>query len=231
MTEGKASARRRLTHAEWKAEAIRRFGDDPNGWRFTCPSCGHVATVKDWKDAGAPDGSVAFACVGRWLPDQAAAFPLQEGGSGPCNYSGGGLFRLNPVEVEFPDGAVMEAFEFGDLAPAHATALRRKGDALDFPDLTSAERWLQAHGYVYGPMQREDPIGVQPAAAFEGVSKWRNLTKAQRAACAAVLRVGPAPVGQRGVDGEPYLQVADRPWRLTFQHAITETTTIAPVTP
>lgn len=100
----------RYTHEEWQAEARRRFGDDPLQWRFVCPSCGHVASVQDWKDAGAQEGHVAFSCVGRWLPN-----PKQMGERpGPCNYAGGGLFRLNPVEVVMPGGKVRQAFAFAD---------------------------------------------------------------------------------------------------------------------
>lgn len=58
-----------MTHAEWLAEATRRFGDDPMAWKFVCPSCGHIASVQDWKDAGAPEGAVAFSCIGRYSDD------------------------------------------------------------------------------------------------------------------------------------------------------------------
>ena len=207
---------RTLTATEWRAEAAARFGTEPAGWRFVCPCCGHVASIQDWRDASAPEGAIAFSCVGRWAGAKRAAF---EGtGPGPCNYAGGGLFNLNPVTVLQGEGK-HQVFEF-----AGASTLRTRGAMLDFENLGEAGRWLTAHGYVYGAMQRDEPIGVQPAAAFEAVAKWRNLTKAQRAACVAVLRVGPAPVGQRGVDGEPYLQVADRPWTLTWQHNVMEVT-------
>ena len=87
-----------LTHDEWLTEAKRRFGDDPMDWRFVCPSCGHIASVKDWKDAGAAEGEVAFSCVGRHLGADSSKTFKKEGG--PCNYAGGGLFKLNPVSVE-----------------------------------------------------------------------------------------------------------------------------------
>lgn len=86
-----------MSRAAWQAEAVRRFGPDPRTWRFSCPSCGHVAAVSDWRDAGAPEGAVAFSCVGRYLPSAKEAFS-QDGG--PCNYAGGGLFAINPVEVD-----------------------------------------------------------------------------------------------------------------------------------
>ena len=73
-------------------------------WRFVCPSCGHVASVKDWKDAGASEGEVAFSCVGRHLnADDAKTFKHD---GGPCQYAGGGLFGLNPVTVIHEDGTI-----------------------------------------------------------------------------------------------------------------------------
>ncbi len=109
----------KMTHAEWKAEGQRRFGIDPRAWRFVCPSCGHVASVQDWKDAGAPDGAVAFSCLGRYTGDnKAAADKAFKHAGGPCNYTGGGLFRLNPVEVDFEDGTEpMQAFAFAEVTP------------------------------------------------------------------------------------------------------------------
>lgn len=85
------------TREAFHDEARRRFGDNPAQWAFVCPSCAHVATVQDWRDAGAPDGAIAFSCVGRWTgAGEAATF---KGAGGPCNYAGGGLFGLNPVTL------------------------------------------------------------------------------------------------------------------------------------
>lgn len=86
----------RYTDDEWQAEGVKRFGEDRMTWRFVCPSCGHVASVQDYKDAGAPSEAVAFSCVGRWLPNPSEMCVKP----GPCNYAGGGLFGLNPVEIE-----------------------------------------------------------------------------------------------------------------------------------
>lgn len=104
---------KRYAVAEWLAEGRRRFGDDQSAWRFVCPSCGHVASVADYKVAGAPEGAVAFSCVGRFLPKREDAF---QPGKGPCNYAGGGLFRVNPVTVVRDDGAESYVFDFADCA-------------------------------------------------------------------------------------------------------------------
>lgn len=61
-------SRESLSRAQWFADGTALFGPDPMNWKFVCPVCKHVATARDWKDAGAPEGAVAFSCVGRWLP-------------------------------------------------------------------------------------------------------------------------------------------------------------------
>lgn len=85
-----------MTFDEWIAEGKRRFGDDEMNWKFKCPACGHVASINDYKAAGAPVEAVGFSCVGRWTGSK-KEFGDKTGG--PCNYAGGGLIRLNPVTV------------------------------------------------------------------------------------------------------------------------------------
>lgn len=103
-----------MTRDEWQAEGERRFGPDLITWRFVCPVCGHVATPRDWQEAGAPQTAVAFSCVGRWSLRNRPA--LGGSGPGPCDYAGGGLFRLNPVEVE----GAGKFFAFAEVAATAA---------------------------------------------------------------------------------------------------------------
>lgn len=114
-----------MTHAKWLAEAERRFGPDPMQWKFVCPVCKHVASTQNYKDAGAPSEAVGFSCVGRWAGAKRDALGLNPEavkrgelapakGDGPCNYAGGGLFRLNPVEIEMEGGAKTHAFAFAE---------------------------------------------------------------------------------------------------------------------
>jgi hypothetical protein len=102
-----------MTHEEWMAEGARRFGEDVLAWRFVCPSCGHVAKTSDWRDAGAPETTAAFSCVGRWLPNPKEMCDPP----GPCNYAGGGLFALNPVIVTLPGGKERTCFAFAEASP------------------------------------------------------------------------------------------------------------------
>lgn len=87
----------RMTAAEWNVEGTRRFGPDQMKWKFVCPVCGHVASIEDWKKVGASIREAAFSCIGRHIEGSRPAFEKE--GKGPCTYAGGGLFRLNPVEV------------------------------------------------------------------------------------------------------------------------------------
>jgi len=101
-----------MTHDEWKAEGERLFGADVLKWRFVCPVCHYEASAADYKAAGAPTSAIGFSCVGRWLPKDRVRQSFGGKGLGPCDYAGGGLFRLNPVKVTMPDGEVMSAFAF-----------------------------------------------------------------------------------------------------------------------
>lgn len=104
----------------WSAKGDELFGADFMKWKFVCPVCGHIATVQDWKGAGAPAQSAAFSCVGRWAganPQTAKERTLGPNGlqgKGPCNYAGGGLFQLNPVAVIDPDGVTRRVFAFAE---------------------------------------------------------------------------------------------------------------------
>lgn len=99
-----------MTQEDFLEEARRRFGDNKLEWRFVCPSCGHIASVKEWLQAGASEGEVAFSCIGRHIPGSRKAFG--ELGAGPCDYAGGGLFALNPLRVTSEDGRECRFFAF-----------------------------------------------------------------------------------------------------------------------
>ncbi len=131
-----------ILHADWKAEARRRYGDHAGDWKFRCPVCGYVATASEWTQRGA-QSSVAFSCVGRWLRKGEVARDVYDGRSTvqPCNYAGGGLFKLNPVHVimrgesaeaggRTRDPHVLQVFDFADdpLVPKETTDARPATD-------------------------------------------------------------------------------------------------------
>jgi len=100
----------KIAHEDWCAKGRELFGDDPMNWKFVCPSCGHVASVADWKNAGASEGEFAFSCIGRRL----GSGNDMGGKKQPCNYAGGGLFQLNPVIVIYADGGERPTFAFAE---------------------------------------------------------------------------------------------------------------------
>lgn len=102
--------RREVSFAEWEREGVARYGEDRLGWRFVCPCCGHVAAVREWVDAGAVM-MAGFSCIGR--AGGAVREALGGEGPGPCNYAGGGLFRMGPVHVT-GEGIDVWAMEWAD---------------------------------------------------------------------------------------------------------------------
>lgn len=110
-----------ISEEQWQAMGTEIFGPDQFSWRFRCPICGHVASVQNYKDAGAPKGAVGFSCVGRWSggPDVWRAFGSNKKGTNPspCDYTGGGLIGLNPVRVVDEYGhTIQDMFEFAGAA-------------------------------------------------------------------------------------------------------------------
>lgn len=104
-----------MTIEEWTARGEALFGPNKMDWRFICPSCGHIADAREYKNAGAPNSALAFSCVGRWKGGDPKKTFKRRGG--PCDYAGGGLIGLNPIRVVFPpdpDGTphFIDVFDF-----------------------------------------------------------------------------------------------------------------------
>lgn len=105
-----------LTAEEWKKKGEELFGAETKNWCFICPSCGHVQKVSDfkqYKEQGADPNDAFFNCIGRFSGEGREAFEIFEDGRGkkkkkkvkrPCNYTGGGLIRLNPIKVIMSEG-------------------------------------------------------------------------------------------------------------------------------
>lgn len=105
-----------ISHEDWISEACKRY-QVPLKISFKCPVCGHSATVEEYSAAGAKDGQVGFVCIGRFNDKNTkSAFggTYRDVPGGPCNYTGGGLIRLNPVRVIFKDGTHADYFDFTD---------------------------------------------------------------------------------------------------------------------
>jgi hypothetical protein len=121
-----ASKVRKLTQAELAAEAQERFGDDPIAWAFECPSCGDVATLKDFRDAGPGASLVGQECIGRHL----GALKKPYSGRG-CDWAAYGLFR-GPWEVVLPAEGDKPEHSVWSFPLAPAPLIVGKGDRLDW---------------------------------------------------------------------------------------------------
>jgi hypothetical protein len=107
---------RTIPHAEWLAEAERRFGWDPMFWRFVCPSCGHVASIRDWKDLGVAESGIAVSCLGCYTGDRKTMEDrMFKRKGGPCNYCGEGRRPMNPVIVDLGNGELRPTFAFAEM--------------------------------------------------------------------------------------------------------------------
>jgi hypothetical protein len=105
----------KMTHQEWEAEGLRRFGPSQLQWKFVCPACGHVQAVEDfrpYKHLGATAESASFKCIGRYAC-LAKRRAFGDDGPGPCDYTSGGLFNISPIMV-ISEGKEIPCLAFAD---------------------------------------------------------------------------------------------------------------------
>lgn len=107
----------RYTVEEWRAEAVRRFGEHARNWAFICPACGHIQTAGEVKEAGYDPQLAYKECFGKGTrPDRELARKQRKkpGEKADCNWKSYGLFS-GPVIVVSEDGTEVPVFDF---APA-----------------------------------------------------------------------------------------------------------------
>ena len=104
-----------MTQSEWMEEGKRKFGEDFKNWKFQCPMCGHIASIKDFKDAGADSPNCAYQeCIGRYTGQGSP----KEGDSSGCNWAAYGLFGIpnekGIIVIADDDGIGTECFDFAE---------------------------------------------------------------------------------------------------------------------
>lgn len=77
------------TLAEWTNEGKQLFGKDFLEWKFECPVCGHVASIRDFKEVGADPNDAYQMCIGR-VNGKGTKNQTDEGNG--CNWAAFGLF-------------------------------------------------------------------------------------------------------------------------------------------
>lgn len=119
-----ANQMKTLTQEQFVTEAKRRFGPDYLNWKFVCPACGTVQSIRQLKDAvvssgGTPadvEGYIGFSCIGRFTKQGDAGISAHHKGQSwnkGCNWTLGGLFTIHTMEVEI-EGRKRPCFEFAD---------------------------------------------------------------------------------------------------------------------
>ena len=103
-----------MTQEDWLAEGRRRFGEDFMNWKFVCPMCRHIASIQDFKEAGADNPNCAYQeCIGRYI---GKGSPVSGDSSG-CNWAAYGFFGIpngKGIIVIAEDGIGIECFDFAD---------------------------------------------------------------------------------------------------------------------
>ena len=101
-----------MTIQEWRGEGTRRFGKDYMDWKFECPMCGHIASIRDFKEAGAKGPNCACQeCLGRYTGKGAP----KAGDASGCNWAAYGLFGIpdgKGIIVLDEEGIGTECFAF-----------------------------------------------------------------------------------------------------------------------
>lgn len=119
-----SSAIRQMPLEDFKA-ALLAQGVDREDYAFKCPVCRTVQSAADLIAAGAGkdfsevERYLGFACLGRFTG--AGAARKQPDGN-PCDWTLGGLLRLNTFEVVTPDGKGHPHFEPASAEEAQAHA-------------------------------------------------------------------------------------------------------------
>lgn len=80
-----------ITVAQWREQAKTLFGDDILNWKFKCPQCGHVSSLREFKDAGIDPHLATGNCASR--------FPELSYKKDDCKWTTGGLFRVGGMYV------------------------------------------------------------------------------------------------------------------------------------
>ena len=99
-----------IEYEAWLATGERLFGRDKSAWKFKCPACGNVASLRiameKWPEAKGKDWGVEQECIGRYTD------------AVDCDWAAYGLFQ-GPVFVN-SNAKIIPCFAFdeGDPEPA-----------------------------------------------------------------------------------------------------------------
>lgn len=97
-----------IKFSEWANELKKRFGENPDNWKFVCPVCGHVQSFADFKEINQDPNAAYACCIGRYTDSN------DKTGKNGCNYTVNGLFSLNKTTVISEDYLPFKVFEMAE---------------------------------------------------------------------------------------------------------------------
>lgn len=106
----KVSGLTKTSLADWMEEGKKHFGENFDDWKFECPACGHIQSIKDFVDVGADRNDSYQECIGRKIGKGSP----QKGDSTGCNWAAYGFFGTcgKGRIVVTEDGKEIEVFQF-----------------------------------------------------------------------------------------------------------------------
>lgn len=93
-----------VTLEKWMEEGERLYGKDRLDWKFKCPACGHVQTMRKFKEAGKDPRLAYVNCASRH----------GLGGKKDCKWTTGGFLRIGGRYVIDSKYCPRLIFEFAD---------------------------------------------------------------------------------------------------------------------
>ena len=107
------------TLEEWRAEAIRRFGDNIGDWKFVCPACGRINTGREFIELGVEPNYMYSTCIGRHNGEGISGYEIKKSEPAPkfgCDWAAFGLFKTlgKGHVVVNGDGGKVDVFAFAD---------------------------------------------------------------------------------------------------------------------
>lgn len=118
----------RLSYEEWVDKAMELFGKDRKDWKFVCPICGHIQSIKSVLEHNPslnPEDIqkwIHYSCEGRANEGQG------------CYWTLGGIFKIHKVEISYL-GKDIPSFEFAK----EGLSEREKQKLIE---------WLEPHHWV-----------------------------------------------------------------------------------
>lgn len=101
------------TLEQWQQEGTRRFGEDKMNWKFVCPACGRITSVKEMVEAGAEPDDAVQKCMGR-INGKGGPWGKDTGDG--CNWAAYGLFKcMGKGAVVLKEGREVDVFQFAPM--------------------------------------------------------------------------------------------------------------------